>query len=264
MQLQIENFHSQVPNGAFSYFVSQNWESRNNPDNDEGTKLAWLKNIKAHLCIKSNREVWIWFDIYSIPQKDKRAQKRAVASLPYYAQLCTRILPLVRDVGRWAQLYNKPASVLYEGGPPCGDINTYYQRGWCRLELLCALCPKKFSDNTWRPGPLALRMIFHEDPENTESPTLGPRLTAEHHLKDPLDPAIEYTCCLNANYKDPTLDEALLDTHDCDRYRIFPVRRVVAKRFLEYVKSGSNEVGNVFKRWRGIGRFCICFLMTSS
>ena len=96
------------------------------------------------------------------------------------------------------------------------------------------------------------------------SPTLGPRLTAEHHLKDPLDPTIEYTCCFNAKKQNPTLDTALLETHDCDRYRIFPVRHAAAKRFLEYVKSGSNEVGNRLKRWRGIGRFCICFLMTDS
>merc|ERR1719198_48086 len=115
--------------------------------------------------------------MFSIPQKTKREQQKAISSLPHYAQLCTRILPLVRDVSRWEQLYNKPASVLYTGGPPRGDINTYYQRGWCRLELLCALCPKKFSDQSWRPGPLALRIIFHEDPDNTASPTLGPRLT---------------------------------------------------------------------------------------
>ena len=136
--------------------MSQNWELENHPDNDEGTKLAWLKNMKSHLCIPSDREIWIWFDIYSIPQKNKREQKKAISSLPHYTQLCTRILPLVRDGSRWAQLYNKPASVLYEGGPTRGDINTYYQRGWCRLELLCALCPKKFSNNTWRPGPCQL------------------------------------------------------------------------------------------------------------
>ena len=234
--MYIENLHPQVPNGAFSYFVSQNWESENYPDNDEGTKLIWLKNMKAHLRIQDSREIWVWFDIYSIPQKDKRGQKKAIASLPHYTQLCTRILPLVRDVGRWAQLYNKSASVLYEGGPTRGDINTYYQRGWCRLELLCALCPKKFSNNTWRPGPWALRMIFHEDPENTRSPTLGPRLTAEHHLMDPLAPTLKYTCCYDAE------QNGTLGTHDCDRHHIYYVRREVAKRYIEYMKCGATEV----------------------
>ena len=232
----INGLCSQVPSGAFTYFVSQNWELDDHPDNDEGTKLAWLKNIKGHLRIHSDREIWIWLDIISIPQNNRADQKKAISSLPHYTQLCTRILPLVRDARRWEQLYNKPASVLFTGGPPRGDINTYYQRGWCRLELLCALCPKKLSDNSWRPGPLALRLIFHEDPEDTESPTLGPRLTAKQHLMDPLESTVEYTCCFLAK-KDGTLD-----THDCDRHHIYYVRRAVAMRYQEYVNSGGNEV----------------------
>ena len=39
---------SYQPAGAFTFFVSQNWESADSPDNELGTKLAWLKRLKAH------------------------------------------------------------------------------------------------------------------------------------------------------------------------------------------------------------------------
>ena len=119
-----------MPHGASTYFVSQNWEREDHPDNDEGTKLAWLKNIKAHLRIHPEREIWIWFDIFSIPQRNRDDQKKAISSLPHYTQLCTRILPLVRDARRWVELYNKKPSELIPGTVR-GDINTYYERGWC-------------------------------------------------------------------------------------------------------------------------------------
>ena len=48
-----------MPNGASTYFVSQNWESNDHPDNDEGTKLKWLKKVKPHLRIHSEREIWM-------------------------------------------------------------------------------------------------------------------------------------------------------------------------------------------------------------
>ena len=112
----------------------------------------------------------------------------------------------------------------------------------CRLELFCALCPKKFSDNTWRPGPIGLRVIFHEDPGNTKSPALGPCLTAEDHLKDPLDPNIVYKCCEDAKKQNAGAGTGPLNTHDCDRYRIYPVRRKVARRYIEYMNSGADEV----------------------
>ena len=81
-------------------------------------------------------------------------------------------------------------------------------------------------------------MLFHENPQNTESPTLGPRLRAETHLMDPLDPELQYTCCYLAK------ERGILDTHDCDRYHVYYVRREVAKRYREYIKSGAIEVSN--------------------
>ena len=71
-----------MPNGAFTYLVSHNWESDDHPDNDEGTKLRWLKNIKPHLRIQDNHEIWIWLDVFSTPQKERREQIKAISSLP--------------------------------------------------------------------------------------------------------------------------------------------------------------------------------------
>ena len=81
-------------------------------------------------------------------------------------------------------------------------------------------------------------MMFHENPQNTESTMLGPRLTAETHLMDPLDSTLEFTCCYLAK------QNGVLDTHDCDRYHVYYVRREVAKRYREYMKSGAIEVRN--------------------
>ena len=88
-----------------------------------------------------------------------------------------------------------------------------------------------------------MRMSFHEEPENIESPTLGPLLTAEHHLKDPLDPKLMYTCCFFAG------QNGTLETHDCDRHYIYFVRRVVSNRYIEYMKSGAVEVGDADIEW---------------
>ena len=48
-------------------------------------------------------------------------------------------------------------------------------RGWCRLEIIAALCPKRFkSSGLFRPGPLNIKFRFHHDPESAGA---GPRLT---------------------------------------------------------------------------------------
>ena len=85
-------------------------------------------------------------------------------------------------------------------------------------------------------------MIYHEDPENTKSPTLGPRLTAEKHLLDPLHPSLVYTCCFKAKQNGTS------DTHDCDRHHVYYVRQVVSQRYHEYMKSGADEVRSTYYR----------------
>ena len=42
------------------------------------------------MALPRGREVWVWFDIMSIPQRSRDLQIKAIASLPAYTQLCTR------------------------------------------------------------------------------------------------------------------------------------------------------------------------------
>ena len=53
-------------------------------------QLRWLRRMKQHMAIPHGRQIWIWFDILSIPQRERDLQIKAIASLPAYTQLCTR------------------------------------------------------------------------------------------------------------------------------------------------------------------------------
>ena len=98
--LEVLTRTSRTPSGAFTFFISQNWESKTSPDNAMGTKLAWMKNLRDHLAIPPSIEIWVWWDLISIPQRQRKLQLRAIASLPNYASLCSRFIPLVRDGDR--------------------------------------------------------------------------------------------------------------------------------------------------------------------
>ena len=90
------------------------------PDNKLNTKLRWLKRcvgwlfmarwmwlltahtshpaipprcrIKQHMKLPQSREIWVWFDLLSIPQRSRDLQLVAIGSLCAYTQLCTRWL----------------------------------------------------------------------------------------------------------------------------------------------------------------------------
>ena len=202
---------TRTPSGAFTFFVSQNWESLDSPDNSQGTKLQWLKSLRKHLAIPDTIEVWIWWDFISIPQKKRSLQLKAIASLPYYCSLCTRFIPLVRDAATWSRLYPQDENQNL----PVGTIESYIKRGWCRLEVVCALCPKRLgSSKTWKPGPLNLRFRYHQEPSDAG---VGRLLTAA----DLLDPR-------EGQYHRPD-----------DLLAIQPVLERVALEYQEYEDSGS-------------------------
>merc|ERR1740130_310838 len=192
------------------FFISQNWESADSPDNELGTKLAWLKRLKAHLSIPASSEVWIFFDFLSIPQKDRSLQLKAIASLPYYASLCSRFIPLVRDPDDWVSLHGGA-----DAPPVSGTLSRYLERGWCRLEAVAALCPKRFDGSgAWRPGPLNLRFRLHQSPEDAG---VG-RLIVAADLLDPREG----------------------DFHnEADRAAIEQVLRRIALEYLQYEESGA-------------------------
>ena len=62
----------------------------------------------------------------------------------------------MRDATAWTALYNEPENTL-----PSGTLQVYCKRGWCRLEVLAALTPKKFWRGDWRPGPRNVRFRYH-------------------------------------------------------------------------------------------------------
>ena len=53
-------------------------------------QLRWLQRLKQHMALPRGREVWVWFDVISIPQRSRDMQIKAITSLPAYTQLCTR------------------------------------------------------------------------------------------------------------------------------------------------------------------------------
>ena len=249
------------------------------PDNDRNTKLRFLKQLPEHLKlvdettddkdIKSLRKhCWIWLDEFSIPQEttEEAVEKRgkALKSIPYYTTLASRIIPLVRDQEKWEEVYNeKPTMIKYgDERVACGDIQTYKTRGWCRLELVSALCPKQFVDKkTYKPGPVGLRYYYHTEPRKAPTPWDGLNdadaqaperfhgaelmrnikegnmlLTGENALLDPLGADVCFTDCTKAKE-----DDKIILYEDTDRSDIEPVLDQIVMKYMEYWKSGSTE-----------------------
>ena len=153
------------------YLRLQNWEgvlgsgpggTGKHPDNALNTKLFWLQNIKKHLHIPTTTKVWIWFDVCSVPQSDQTAQRKAVLSLCYFCQLCSRFMPLVRDRERWEMMHRDAEAILDANANtpiyddfghafvrelpkskrsstlPAGELDAYAGRGWFVVCLACS------------------------------------------------------------------------------------------------------------------------------
>ncbi|KAH8094224.1 hypothetical protein JL720_4217 [Aureococcus anophagefferens] len=215
--LEVLTPNGAAPNSAFTYFISQNWETFGespHPDNARHTKLRWLKNMRRHMRIPAAvDEVWIWWDLVSVPQA--RANRRSSstrstrsATTPSSAAASSRW----SATSAWLALGESLKNPVF---PTAGTLETYAARGWCRLEILAALAPKKFSTGAWRPGPRSLRFRYHHDPRDAGvGPVLSPEL-----LRDPT----------RGNFTDPA---------DADVVR--PVLRLIADRYAEYARSGSD------------------------
>ena len=147
---------------------------------------------------------------------------QALASLCYYCQLATRFLPLVRDAPSWTRLWSDEEKALDAAHPelaasctlPKGELGSYAASGWCRLEVLAALCPKRTLNGAWRQGPLNTRFRYHHDPNDAG---VGPRITADN-IRDPLKGRF---------------------TMDSDRELIPDLVSHIAARYSEYKGSGS-------------------------
>ncbi|KAJ1456538.1 hypothetical protein M885DRAFT_517315 [Pelagophyceae sp. CCMP2097] len=206
---------SRAPNRAHSFFISQNWESPSQPDNACCTKLKWLRNLRKHLQIpEAFAEVWVWIDVCSVPQRDLRLQRSALRSLCYYSQLCSRFLPIVRDADAWRELYGDDVSAGPAGRR--GTLGVYLSRGWCRVELMAGLAPKRLPSGAWQPGPRNLRFYYHHEPNCAG---VGPLLTTRM-LRNPLEGDF---------------------TSEGDRMALVPVVSDIAWRYKVYEASGADE-----------------------
>ena len=68
------------------------------------------------MAIPRGREVWVWFDLISIPQHSRDLQIKAINSLPAYTQLCSRSLSehnhnIVPGLGRLLELSRRQCGV---------------------------------------------------------------------------------------------------------------------------------------------------------
>jgi len=167
-------------------------------------------------------DIFFWMDIFSVPQMTprlfpgetearvhpltKQYQTAALTSLPYYAFIIGRFIPLVRDD---------------EG------VQSYLRRGWCSTEGLCGLTPKITQSGDWRTGPMpsALRFQFYGDGGDNHK---EPFLISLDIIKNPLDP-IE---------TDFTMEE--------DRIHVKPILQVFANQIEAYRLSGSHSWDHTF------------------
>ena len=142
----------------------------------------------------------------SVPQENRKLQICAIGSLCAFTHLITRFIPLVRDEEMWQRLYHEVLSY------PSGTLATYCGRGWCRLELLAALAPKKYPTGAWRSGSVNLRFRYHAIPDDAGA---GPLLRAEHIL-NPMTGRYVRLCLLRASLT-RAIDSPARATADGDR-----------------------------------------------
>ena len=117
----------------------------------------------------------------------------------------------MRDNDPWRSIHREPDA---ECTLPSGSLQVYCKRGWCRLEVLAALTPKKFWRGDWRPGPRNIRFRYHTNPA---VPGAGPLVKAAE-IGSPM-----------------TGDFTVVD----DVAQIAPIIVGLANRFAEYEASGS-------------------------
>ena len=103
-------------------FISHQWAGFDHPDPRNVQYDAMLVAIRG-LQDQGRKCGYIWVDYTSIPQANSFQQQAAINSLSVYASLCSSLVtvaPKCRHVDTGTEL----------------DMNSYFSRGWCRLELL--------------------------------------------------------------------------------------------------------------------------------
>lgn len=105
-------------------FFSHQWLGWHEPDPRQVQyELATVavRQLRLECGGSGGDELYLWFDYFSIPQRNRSTQDSAIASLSNYAAACRYFVAVV------------PCSVHEDTGEIC-DESTYLERGWCRLE----------------------------------------------------------------------------------------------------------------------------------
>jgi hypothetical protein len=136
--------------GMQTLFVSHTWLRHNHPDGVNKEKLTLMKRLLGDILAGTARDIhpqwalslqkggnqlrikakdlvclrdgYVWLDLASIPQADKKSQPLAIASIPQYI-----------SASNWFMVLSGPWT--HENGEPRG-ILAWSKRGWCRLEQL--------------------------------------------------------------------------------------------------------------------------------
>ena len=137
------------PGMASVVFVSQTWLSYAHPDNADNVKLTLLKEVlqmaqSGELSISMDSSAalvyggdlsisaeqlqrnlgeggYVWFDIFSVPQRDAEAQGRAIASIMSFIADSAYFMVVA---GAWKHMDNEQVR----------DFSGWMGRGWCRIE----------------------------------------------------------------------------------------------------------------------------------
>ena len=172
--LEVVHMNSYRPCRSSCYFISHTWianddGSRTHPDGEAAganPKLSWMKSPAARGLFLHEEDTFVWMDVFSIPQAElgRQHQRAAIASLPQYARLCGRFVPLVRS-GEF--------------------VDQYLKRGWCSTECIAALTPKIDPQLRWRIGPPGEFLCFHHyAPVVDEPPPRQVKLGVLHSVFD--------------------------------------------------------------------------------
>lgn len=167
--LEVLTESSYWPCRSYVHFVSQTWIDECHPDGEPSRgspKLKWLKELGPEALAKgkSLHDVFVWMDIFSIPQLSREYMSMGIASLPRYVQLAGNFVPLVQNEE---------------------SVEGYCRRGWCMLECICALTPKLNQSLQWRLGPHPHALQFHFYDNRPEEQ----HLVSLEMLRDPCDQA---------------------------------------------------------------------------
>lgn len=118
-------------------FISHQWVSFGRPD-PVGVQYHAMVTAIQQLQQKGLQCNWLWVDYCCVPQQNRIQQQSAVNSISAYTRCCSMFLSVA------PLCYHTDTGVLM-------DESSYGHRSWCRLERLCYVTCRPFTEcKLWR------------------------------------------------------------------------------------------------------------------